>query len=203
MSSWKDKHWWDTNSPKSPILQFNDNWSKFMANMKELWDKYQAGEFTGGGNGEPITPITFYFNTYDVDGKEWSTNPQNMVNGNIITYASETLSNTQLLTSNTCSAISDTVPTKIELRIHAYYSGSIGDIALKPIFIGGNGDNHSTSITTIPKWTEWVDITNDINAPSTWGWDDIQALNCEVISITHLATVFCSKVEIKVTYISE
>jgi len=54
-----------------------------------------------------------------------------------------------------------------------------------------------------PAWSEWFDITDDENAPSSWRWDDIYALDCKVKSVgSREFVLYCSKIELRVNHTS-
>ncbi|MHA2171252.1 MAG: LamG-like jellyroll fold domain-containing protein, partial [Candidatus Kariarchaeaceae archaeon] len=50
---------------------------------------------------------------------------------------------------------------------------------LTPIFSGGNGTTRLFQ-NVYTDWTEWVEITNDPNSPSTWTWTDVNQLDVEI-----------------------
>ena len=148
---------------------------------------------------------TYYFTGYEDTPDQWDTNPNYMVDGNESTYTSTTNSRTHDLSSNSYSGGGPGCVEKVELRAKTYYTGTAGSVDLRPVFGGTNdGDNHSVNT---PKgtaaWSNWFDITDDTNAPSSWAWSDVTALDCDVDSEHMDGTVFCSKVEIRVTFCAE
>jgi hypothetical protein len=148
----------------------------------------------------------YYFNGYDSVGVDrWETNPGNMVDGNSSTYASTTIDgDIQLCNTNTCNGSDGTI-SKVELRCYGYYSGDQRDTILRPVFSGiSDGDNHNfVTPPAVGEWSQWFDITSDTNAPSTWIWNDVSDLDCDVEAGSmgmFPFTLYCSKVEVRVTY---
>jgi len=125
--------------------------------------------------------ITGYFNNYDIGGEEWQYSPQQMADGSINLYAaSKTVNEIELLTSNSLIEplqYGNTV-VKVEIRArHRTYTATTGTIALRPVFSDGDGDNHILNSINLGAWSEWFDITEDTNAPSTWTWEDVNNLD--------------------------
>jgi hypothetical protein len=147
---------------------------------------------------------TFYFDDYMIMGEEWMTNPGYMVDGNTSNYASTTINNdVELCLNNTCNGSDLGTISKVEIRCYGYYSGmNQRDIILRPVFYGKDGDNHNYVTTTSANWSQWFEITSDTNAPSPWDWFNVRDLDCDVEagSSPPGTTVYCSKVEIRVTY---
>lgn len=147
--------------------------------------------------------VTYYFNGYSA-GEVWDTSPANMVDGDIGTYASATpfLTDTQLLNTNTCDGTGLGRITKVELRVYGYKElGGVG-INIRPVFSGGDGNEYDTNMTTSAGWSSYIDITLSANAPQDWLWGNIQNLDCDVEAngALELTTLYCSKVEVRVTY---
>jgi len=147
--------------------------------------------------------ITYYFNSYNEE-EAWATSPGNMVDGSTSNYAS-TSSNgdVELCNGNTCSESDLGTISKVELRVHGYYSGIQHDIILRPVFSGEfDGEDYTYQTTSEADWSEWFDITNDGKAPETWDWDDVKDLDCDVETENDASrfTLYCSKVEIRVIY---
>jgi hypothetical protein len=147
--------------------------------------------------------IVYYFNGYDT-GEAWSSNPGYMVDGNTGNYASTTLNDdVEFCDNNSCPGNDLGVISKVELRVYGYYSGSPGDIILRPVFNGtDDGSNHSTRITSSPGWSYWIDITGDLPGGTQWVWSDVDTLGCDVEAEMGMGmcTFYCSKVEVRVTY---
>jgi hypothetical protein len=149
--------------------------------------------------------IKYYFNSYN-SGETWSNNPSYMVDTSTSTYAStSTNSDVELCNANNCTGTNLGDIVKVEIRAYVYYSGSQRDIILRPVFNGVNdGINYHYSTTTTPSWTPWFDITGDPgNFPPGWNWNKIKNLDCDVEAKTGGLpfTLYCSKVETRVTYI--
>ena len=156
---------------------------------------------------------TWYFNDYD-ENEAWETNPENMVDGNTSTFAStSTAGDVQLLNESTYEPTHENgTIIKVEIRAHGYYTGQQQPaIILRPVFGGtADGDDHyfyPPQGLFNANWSVWFDITVDRNAPFPWEWTDIRDLDCDVEARPDPAgpdgwTLYCSKVEIRVTYIT-
>jgi len=152
---------------------------------------------------------TYYFDDYDEGNEEWETNPYAMISEDEEEFAYTTQpepDDIQLCTSNTYTSGGSGTITGVEIRAKGYVTGGeeSGDIKLRPIFDGKDGDDH---IFNLPAneggWSEWFNITTDTNAPSPWTWSDVADLDCDVeADMDEEETVYCSKVELKVTYTS-
>lgn len=147
-----------------------------------------------------MSDVTYYFNGHSAS--EWN-DPANFDDGDVETFAND-LSNGHLHTfnSNTCPETDLGTITKVELRVHGYGDGN-DRIDLTPVFAGGDGDEHETTPVVSPGgWGSYVDITNDTNAPSPWTWSAVAVLGCkaEYDKVGGGATIYGSKVEIRVSY---
>jgi len=145
----------------------------------------------------------FYFNGYDT-GEAWASNPSYMVDGSTSNYSSTgSIADVELCNNNTCNGSYLGVISKVELRCYGYWSGMMErDIRLRPVFSGGDGNNHYfMPPMDRGEWSLWFDITND-KTPSFWDWKDVKDLDCDVESgySPMASTVYCSKVEMRVTY---
>ena len=150
--------------------------------------------------------VTYHFDSYD-NNEVWATNPGCMVDGDATDYAS-TSSNgdVELCNGNNCSGTNLGTISKVELRVSSYCSSGQRDTILQPVF-GGTIDGveyrYETSITA-DSWSQWFDITYDPFAPQSWGWTEIDILDCDVeaenIPMGQPFTLKCSKIEIRVTY---
>ncbi len=160
--------------------------------------------------GEPLSDVTYYFNSYTSEGTEntWETNPTYMIDGSTSTFASTTINNDiEGCTGNTCADGTNLGSIfKVELRAHGNYSTNQCNITLVPIFSGTlQGSEYNYETTTTAGWSPWFNITDDSLAPSNWAWIDIATLDCDVIAKLPQGgspqfTLYCSKVEIRVTY---
>jgi PKD repeat protein len=148
--------------------------------------------------------ITLYFSSYNA-GETWATNPGYMVDGNTSTYASTTVGGVvELCNGNTCPALNLGNIIKVELRTYGYYTGTQHNIILRPVFNGTtDGMNYDYRTTTTPYWSQWFEITTDPTAPPWWNWTKVNNLDCDVEAKSGYGsfTLYCSKVEIRVTYI--
>lgn len=150
---------------------------------------------------------TFYFNGYDAGGEEWDQNPESMVDGAEDTSGVTDVDNeTELLTGNNCTISGNVNITRVEIRCLQSYAGSLesANVDVRPVFNGtDDGDNHNF-VCTSKGWTSYFDITNDTNATSTWSWNDITNLDCDIqardVGGGHYASVY--KVEIRVTTVN-
>lgn len=148
----------------------------------------------------------FYFNSYST-GETWATNPGYMVDGSTSTYASTNIGgDVELCNGNNCSGsdLGDIV--KVELRVFGYYASNRHDIVLTPVFGGTTYGGHYTYMTTTtPSWSQWFDITTDPFFTPPWSWTKVDNLDCDVEAKSGLGffTLYCSKVEIRATYIPE
>jgi uncharacterized delta-60 repeat protein len=164
---------------------------------------------------DAASDVTYYFNGY---GAERWTNYPNMTDGLTSSHAwTSGDGNTQLNTNNTCPGTDLGTITKVELRVHGGANlnpptEEDDDIILRPVF-GGTIDGTDYQVDMPASggvgapnkdWSVWVDITNDSNAPSTWGWSDVQNLDCDVVhkQVNNLENMLAGKVEIRVAYSS-
>ena len=143
---------------------------------------------------------TYPYNSYDTMFA-WASNPSNMVDGNTSNYASTAFNlDVEILNGNVCSGTDLGTISKVEIRAFGKYSGGgvppVHDIILRAV-----GGMHIFSPSTTGAWSNWYDITNNPSAPSPWTWNDVKNLIVEVeASIFGMYTLYCSKVEIQVTY---
>ena len=151
------------------------------------------------------TTATYYFDNHNT-GEEWATNPSNMTDNNTSNYASTTVDNdVEDLDSNTSAGTDLGTITKVEIRAFGYQTnGSTGSVDLRPVFSGGDGDNHNFvpgENVGSAAWSSYFDITSDTNAP-TWDWTNLDNLDLDVEWNRASASNegFVSKVEIRVTY---
>jgi hypothetical protein len=147
--------------------------------------------------------ITYYFDGYDT-GEAWPNKPGSMVDGNENRYASTTSDLVELCNNNTCNGTYLGEISKVELRAKGYYSGMAVDMILRPVYNGTeDGDDYEFDAPSgSGQWSSWFDITS--GAETQWSWDDIRSLDCDVEVDFGLGmfTLYCSKVEVRVTYTS-
>ena len=188
----------------------------------KLWVKSRTGQYnapvtlgikigTLGVDQEKYTNLfwhdasetTYYFDNYLTSVEEWMTNPGNMIDSSTSNYASTPMnSDIENCINNTCTGNDLGTISKVEIRCYGYYSMNQRDIILRPVFGVHDGDNHNYVTTPSAGWSQWFDITNDNNAPDDWSWLDVRDLDCDVEASSGMGafTLYCSKVEIRVTY---
>ena len=148
-----------------------------------------------------MAEVTYYFNAR---GDAVWTNPDNIVDNNLETFGSTSTNGaSQLLNGNDCPATDLGTTTKVEIRLYGYGDGD-DRIDVTPVFAAGDGAAHQTTPDTGPPgtWGAYVNITNDPNAPDWSSWAHVQDLDCK-LAFTKVGkgnTVYCAKVEIRVTY---
>ena len=162
----------------------------------------------------PVPPVpdemSFYFNAYDA-GTAWASNPANMVDGSTasaaVSQGFQEPNTIQLCNGNNSSDQGGSI-TKVEIRAYAGRGGTPTSFDLIPVFGGASdGDNHDLKSSTSNSvgWSDYFDITNDTNAPGSWSWADVAALDC-VIDFQRNAgdgpgdNVGCGQIDIRVTY---
>jgi PKD repeat protein len=149
--------------------------------------------------------VTYYYTSYNVY-EAWDGNPENMVDGSTETFAStHTNEDLQVCNGNTCPGSNLGVIQKVELRAHCYKEGEAANITLQPMLEEDIGQNYTISPGGEPEWTPWFDITADFGHGSSefstpWTWEEIKILCCNVQSSLIDGMLFCSMVEIRVTY---
>jgi hypothetical protein len=155
--------------------------------------------------GEVLSNVTYYFNSYD-NNVDWATNPSYMVDGSTSNYASTGVGgDVERCNGNTCSGTNLGSIFKVEMRGYGYYSNDQHDIILMPVFGGLPGSEYTYETTSTVGWSPWFNITDDDSAPSSWSWSDVTNLDCDVTAELKQGagpqfTLYCSKVEIRVTY---
>lgn len=155
----------------------------------------------GDSSGTVVT--TFKYNGYATSN--W-TNPQNMVDGSLLTYASTGAAVGTYIQKNNHNSSSDSTAvgtiTKVELRIYSNTGGpSITEMYLYPVFNGSTvGD--AIDFYGTNGWSTYFDITHDSQAPLDWTWDDLRNLSTRVVASISDSTSFVRvrQIEIKVTY---
>ncbi|MHA2401893.1 MAG: DUF2341 domain-containing protein, partial [Candidatus Kariarchaeaceae archaeon] len=168
-----------SNSVDTTINMKYGNYSmQSQENPESVWDANKAGVWHLDTL-SPLTNSTYYFDEYGAS--EWI-DPQNSIDGSTSTRAHTdwTIANTDathLFTGNTALPQSTAIK-KVYLRGNIDVYGS-GEFYLTPIFSGGNGTTRLFQ-NVYTDWTEWVEITNDPNSPSTWTWTDVNQLDVEI-----------------------
>jgi hypothetical protein len=156
----------------------------------------------------PETTI-YYFDRND-ETEIWTEAPEYMTDGDSETFAyTDTKTDVELLISNTCTVEDTEEVYKVEFRVRGYHGENYGNISLRPVFNGTTDGSEYLFFTPLEEpaaWSNWFDITNDANAPTNWTWSDVTNLDCDVIATENASgdssiDVFCSKIEIRVTYV--
>jgi len=149
--------------------------------------------------------MTYQYTSYDVY-EAWDGDPENMVDGSTETFAfTHTNEDLQVCNGNTCPGSNLGTIQKVELRAHCYKEGEAANLTLQPVLEEDTGQNYTTSPGGEPEWTPWFDITTDFGHDSgefstPWTWEEIKILCCTVRSSMVDGMLFCSMVEIRVTY---
>ena len=145
---------------------------------------------------------TYYFNGFD-GNEAWETEAELMTDGDVETFASTSIyPDVELCNGNTCEGEDQGEILKVEVRVFGYHEGEQGNITLVPVFGEDRGENYTFVTSGQPAWSPWFDITDDENHEGEgWSWSEVAALDCHVISSdVEDATLFCSMVELRVTY---
>ena len=160
----------------------------------------------GGGpttQGEAVgsQTATYYFDGYD-EGEAWTDTPANFCDGDVETFTGWESNDNQIqyFDENTCDGTDLGTITKVEIRVFGKISGGANTFHLRPVFPGGDGDEHNLgSISFSGDWSSYVDVTNDTNHP-TWSWANVVLLDAEVRVALAGGSNAGAKVEIRVTY---
>lgn len=153
-----------------------------------------------------MAEVTYYFDTSA--SYFWETNPEHMYDGSLTTFASANKKgDNQHLKHNTCLGIDLGAITKVELRVYGYGDGD-DRIGLTPFELD---TEYLVTMPVAEDWSAYVNITNDPSAPSPWTWLDVKNLTLAhgyyqgvaFRSVGKANTIYCAKVEIRVTYTPE
>jgi len=131
--------------------------------------------------------------TYDTgsDAGAYWTNDANAIDGNEVTYAYRDTATVAKETTKWFKGTAHDYTTAsgeintVEVGVLSSATTTVGKGAtthyMVPIFLGASdGDEHNRiNVPTTGIWY-WWDITNDTNAPSTWGWSDIAGVDAKV-----------------------
>jgi hypothetical protein len=143
--------------------------------------------------------------TVDLENIRWETNWDYMHDEDEDTYAStdEIDDEEKLGFSFVLNDLGEI--TCVDIQARGYWSGAQRNITLIPIFDRAPGDEHTFVLNNTTDWSGWIDITGDSNAHSYWTWDDITELRClvRVGDGDSGFTVYCSIVQVRVTYIPD
>jgi len=151
---------------------------------------------------------TYYFNSQN--GTSTWTNPDKMVDGNnTINYADITNGTfIQVNNANTSSDIGGTID-KVEFRVVYGCSVTSDTLYCFPVFNGiTEGSSYAIGIGSSPsaagvgpRTGQWKNITNDGQAPGTWTWADIIALDLKLSGTSSSGEfMYVYQVDLQVTY---
>jgi hypothetical protein len=146
---------------------------------------------------------TYYFDAYDAaPGERWQHRPDYMADNILTNYAyTSTLNDVELLTGNSCPGTELGTISTVEIGAYGYYTTVGDEVELRPVFAGGDGNNHLSAVPSSAGWGSYFGITSDPNAPSPWTWSAVDNLDCDVEYYSiGAAAVYVAKVEIRVTY---
>lgn len=135
-----------------------------------------------GYNNSVYHYFTIRFNSSS-ENSGWE-NSANLVDSSTSTYATgnETdsirLDNNTYVTSYQQGYYGPRNITNVYIRAYVQESNASKNVTLMPYFPGGFGDAHLLSYRSSAGYTNWVEITNDTNAPSPWTWPDLKNLDC-------------------------
>jgi hypothetical protein len=89
---------------------------------------------------------------------------------------------------------------KIEVRAKSNLSSGCydGSISLQPVWNQTNGTMYNVFSTSSASWSDWIDITQDVNY-SHPDWNDTRQLQCRVIANLSSGIAFVGMVELKVS----
>lgn len=151
-----------------------------------------------------MAEVTYYFTLPMIAGG-W-TGGGLMVDGKLDTFAyTSSDGDTAQLYTNNCPGTNLGTISKVELRVYGYGDGD-DRIDLTPRFGSPitTGKEYQLTMPSSAGWSAYIDITNDPKAPSPWTWSDItsELLRCyvEFDKVGKANTMYCAKVEIRVTY---
>ena len=144
----------------------------------------------------------YYFNSYGAHN--FDANPGNIVDGNEATYGNDNDNGGYIrLDGNTCPGTDLGTITKVEIA--TYWSNNAAGVyqTHTPYFGANAGDGHAdTNGLRAASLDTWHDITNDTNAPETWTWADVAALEDNVVVTRTAGQTQIRVVYIRVTYLS-
>lgn len=150
-----------------------------------------------------MAEVTYYFDVRSL--LSWTFSPSNMIDGFLTTYASETTDGKkQELTETTGPGIDLGTITKVELRVYAYGDG---DDRIDLSFVVTMNPEYQTTPGTSAGWGAYQDVTADPIIDG-WTWAKVASLpECELFveldCVAKANTMYCAKVEIRVTYTPE
>lgn len=100
--------------------------------------------------------------------EDWETNPEKMVDGTEASYA-ETNNDREVENLITNECVGTDLGTIFKVELAAYGYGDGGDkVYLRPVFAGGEGNDHTVLVQSEAGWSLWQDITSDPNSPGAF-----------------------------------
>jgi hypothetical protein len=148
--------------------------------------------------------VSFYFNAKTGN---WTTTPDNLIDGNINTDAETdgagTVTSSSTLTANTCDdSVVYGVITKVEVVVYGTdtYKAASNGFFFQPKFGGSGGSNYQ--IVTNGEGYAYIDITHDGSAPATFTFTNIKNIDVLIYGKDNgSGKVKCSYVGLRVSYV--
>ncbi len=144
------------------------------------------------------------------DSYAWDTTDDTYAYRDIPRRSVDDSANYLLGSSNNSSAIANTIIDSVEIGIEGYVEDTVDVSAfLVPVFNGtATGTAQAIDGATLgaadDDTTDYVDITNDALAPSTWTWNDIANLDVKVYGLNddwaQAKLLYVDQIRIRVTY---
>lgn len=144
-----------------------------------------------------MAEVTYYF---DVRGTSGWADPDNMIGGILTNYAYTSSDETAAsLEGTTCDGTDLGTITKVELRVYGYGDGN-DRIDLFYVY----GNQYELTMTSSANWSSYADVTDDAGVGG-WTWAKVKeklspALRAHFDKVGKGDTMYCAKVEIRVTY---
>jgi len=154
---------------------------------------------------------TSYFYLTNFTGDGWNITPENMIDGDISTYARTAFGECifcdyQNLTNNTYQVNGYSFYGGIShVYLRAYGTAHNATVKLKPYFDTGLSGSFSTITFTYEEdWSSWAKITGDINHPTPWTWNNISGLRVN-ISFCYTASNdgYCNVSKVQIYVVSD
>ncbi len=153
-----------------------------------------------------MADITYYYDTSFGGSAPW-TDRANAFDGNLATFASTSGSGDYLRSgTTTCDGTDLGTITKVEVRVYGYGDGDDRiDVSFSALSPGT--PEYQFTMPASEAWSAYADVTADANI-SGWTWAKVEDLSAgagldicaEKNNVGKGDTMYCSKVEIRVTY---
>lgn len=147
-----------------------------------------------------MAEVTYY---YDIRGEAVWTNANYMVDNSLTTYGYTASDGTvQQFNATDCLGTDLGTITKVELRVYGYGDG---DDRIDLAFIADLSTQYQLTMPSSPGWSAYVNVTDDPNIGG-WTWSQVREhtagewLLLEYDKVVTEDTIYCAKVEIRVTY---